>query len=214
MTEEATDLPEGWRPTWGEPKRRLKKEANKRRKAECAADKFVSGEVIMPKSQARKMGIKMRPIDDALKAEFVQRLASGELMQSILKAPEMPTRWAIYDAMAKDERFAADVVTARRIAADVMADEIIEISDNAAEDYKADGSINYEVIARSKLKTDNRKWIIERVDPSRWGSKGQIDVTSGGEKLEAKEVNPLESARQVAFAMALAQRNTQAEEDK
>lgn len=214
MTEEATDLPEGWRPTWGEPKRRLKKEENKRRKAECAADKFVRGEVIPPKMEARRAGVKCRPLDDGLKDEICQRIAAGELLSSILRPAEMPSRWAVHRAMQSDEAFAADMAIAREIAASVLADEIIEISDEAREDYRADGSVNYEHIARSKLRADNRKWLVEKLDPKRWGSKGQIDVTSGGEKLEAKEVNPLESARQVAFAMALAQRNTQAEEDK
>jgi hypothetical protein len=203
---------EGRDPRWGPPKRRLKKEFNKRLKAEAGADKFLVGEVIMPKKEARKAGIAMRPLDDGLKAEIVQRLAAGELMRSILKEPEMPSLWTVYVAMEKDAQFAADIAMARKIAADGMADEIIEISDHAAEDYKADGSINYEAIARSKLKTDNRKWLIERMDPSRWGSKGQIDVTSGGEKLETRELNPLESARQVAFALELAKRSQEPSE--
>lgn len=208
MTDETTELPKGWRPEWKPPGTRKKALTEaKRSKAAADADTFARGEVIMPKGLARKQGIKMRPLDDALKAEIVQRVASGELFSRVLAAPEMPSRWRIYDAMAVDEQFAADMAKARKIAADVMADEIIEISDEAAADIRADGTVNYEVIARSKLKTDNRKWIIERIDPARWGSKGQIDVTSGGEKIEAKETSPLESARQVAFAIELAKRS-------
>lgn len=191
-------------PRWGPPKRRLKKEFNKRLQKEESA--LLYGEVIMPKSAARKAGIKARKLDDALKAEIIQRTASGELLNSILKEPEMPSRWAVYAAQKSDEQFAADMQTAREIAADVLADELLEISDHAAEDYKSDGSINYEVIARSKLKTDTRRWLMERMDPRRYGTKGQMDITSGGEKLETKEVNPLESARQVAFALEFAKR--------
>ena len=203
MTDEPSiDLPDGWRPEWGPPKRRLKKEENKRIKAEASASVF--GEVIPPRT--RKKGDKTRPFDDALKGELVQRIASGELLISILRDEGMPPRWAVYEHMSKDQQFASDMKVARKVAASVFADEILEIADNAAEDYRADGSINYEVIARSKLKTDSRKWLMERIDPESWGSKGQVDITSGGEKLEAKEINPLESARQVAFAIELAKR--------
>lgn len=208
MTDEPSiDLPEGWRPEWGPPKRRMQKQANKRKKQEADADKFVYGEVILPKCQARKeLGIKKREFDDALKREIIERIAAGELLSQILAPPEMPGRMTVLRMQYEDEQFAADMAMAREAAASHLADEVIEISDHAAEDYKADGSINYEVIARSKLRTDNRKWLIEKLDPKRWGSKGQIDVTSGGEKLEAKEINPLESARQVAFAIELAKR--------
>lgn len=207
MTDEAPiDLPEGWRPGWGPPKRRMKKEENKRIKLEADADTFVRGEIIPPKGEARKNGVKARPLDDQLKEEIIQRLANGELLISILREPDMPSRWAIWRAQLNDEQFAADMAMAREVAASVLADEVIEISDHAAEDYRADGSINYEVIARSKLKTDNRKWLIGKLDPKRWGDKVQTDITSGGEKIEAKEISPIESARQVAFALALAER--------
>lgn len=207
MTDEpSVELPEGWRPDWSPPKRREKKEANKRVKQEADADIF-NGEIIPPRKQAREeLGIEKRPWDDDLKAEIIERTANGELLGSILKDPAMPSRMSVWRMQRADEQFGADMQTAREVAADMLAEEVIEISDHAAEDYRADGSINYEVIARSKLRTDNRKWIIGKLDPKRWGDKVQTDITSGGEKIEAKEISPIESARQVAFAMELAKR--------
>lgn len=212
MTDQNPELPEGWRKEWSLPKRLRKldnqrKEFNKRLNAEKGEGLFIENEQVIPKAEARLAGIKMRPMDAELKAEIVERVAAGETLTKILSAPEMPSRITVYKARDNDPEFASDMAAARKVAADALAEEILEISDNAAEDYRPDGSINYEHIARSKLKTDTRRWLIERMNPDSWGSKGQIDVTSGGEKLEAKELNPLESARQVAFAIELARRS-------
>lgn len=214
MTDEPNiELPEGWRPEWGPPARKLKKEANKRTKLEADKDIFLTGQVIPPKRKAREeLGIQKRPWDDALKAEIVERTAEGELLGSILSDPAMPSRMSVWRMQQSDEQFGLDMQMAREVAASLLAEEVIEISDHAAEDYRADGSINYEVIARSKLRTDNRKWIISKLDPKRWGDKIQTDVTSGGEKIEAKEISPIESARQVAFALELNKRAQEAGE--
>jgi len=97
--------------------------------------------------------------------------------------------------------------------AELLAEEVLEISDDVSEDYKADGSINYELVARSKLRADNRKWLASKLDPARFSDKVQTDITSGGERIEVKEISPIEQARQVAFALELAKRATPPKED-
>lgn len=212
MTDEpvqiADALPEGWRSNWKKPgeTRKEKGERNKKARLEAASDTFLEGELIPPRRGPRNQHNKPYEFDANLKAKIIERLAGGETLKKILAAPDMPSYMTVYREEQRDEEFGRDMALARQVQAAVMADEVIEISDDATADVDKNGRVDFEVIARSKIRTDNRKWLIAKLDPKRWGDKVQTDITSGGEKLEAKEISPLESARQVAFALELAKR--------
>lgn len=201
------DLPPGWNPRWKRPEetKRAKRERAKRERLEASRDVFVEGVVIPPRPPTNQWNRKY-VFDEAMKAQIVERIASGETLKKIVSDENMPSYMTVYREERRDEEFGEAMRLAREVAAAVLADEVIEISDNATEDYRSDGGINYEVIARSKLRTDNRKWLISKLDPKRWGDKVHADITSGGEKIESKEISPMESARQVAFALELAKR--------
>jgi hypothetical protein len=75
--------------------------------------------------------------------------------------------------------------------ADAFAEDILDIADDATNDYmevfdKEGESIGYkintEAIQRSKLRSDNRKWLMARMQPKKYGEK--LDVTSGDQPLE------------------------------
>lgn len=55
----------------------------------------------------------------------------------------------------------------------LYADEIIEIADNATGDYTIDKNgkvhINFDNIARAKLRIDARKWHVARMTPRKYG---------------------------------------------
>jgi hypothetical protein len=164
------------------------------------------GEIIPPRPRRNQWNrIELTP---ELKEEIVERVASGELLKNILNDERMPSYMTVHREEERDPDFGADMRIAKRVHASILVDEVIEISDNAMADIKADGSVNHELIARSKIRTDNRKWLASKLDPVRFSEKVQTDITSGGERIEAKEVSPLESARQVAFALELARRAT------
>jgi len=127
-----------------------------------------------------------------------ERLANGESMRSICKYTEgMPAlstvfRWLVStDAVYKE--FQEQYARARDIQAEVMFDEILEISDDGSNDFMlvTKGDVSYEmenkeVTNRSKLRVDARKWYLSKVLPKKFGDK--VDVTSDGEKLEGIEV--------------------------
>ena len=70
-----------------------------------------------------------------------------------------------------------------------MADEIIDIADEGVndlmtvvygdEEYEKE---NKEVVNRSRLRVDTRKWLLSKLIPKKYGDK--IDVTSGGERIQ------------------------------
>lgn len=196
-------------------KKAFRKAFNREIKRQADAEIFrpMDGEVIPPRPRRNQWNrIELTP---ELKEEIVERVASGELLKHILidERDRMPSYLTVHREEERDPEFGADMNAARRVAASILVDEILEISDDATADVKPDGSINFENIARSKERTSNRKWLAAKLDPSRFSDRVQTDITSGGERLEAKEVTPLEAARQVAFALELAKRAGAPKED-
>lgn len=188
------------------------REMKRQVEAEVFGSKALDGEVIPPKPKRNQFNkIELTP---ELKQEIIERTANGESLKQILNDERMPSRFTINREEKRDNEFGADMKTARQVAADIYVDEMMEIADDAAQDIKPDGTVNYELVARSKMRIDQRRWIAARFDPARYGDKVQTDITSNGETIEAKVISPMEAARQVAFALELAKRaNTEGEKD-
>ena len=75
--------------------------------------------------------------------------------------------------------------------AEALLDEMLDIVDDKSNDIietdLGDGIIvekpNNEVIQRSRLRYDARKWLISKLNPKKYGEK--MDVTSGGDKIQS-----------------------------
>jgi hypothetical protein len=99
-------------------------------------------------------------------AEICERMAMGESLRSICRAEGMPAEvtvrgWAIEDR----EGFLAQYAMASQTRMDCLADEILEIADNASsEDVQA-----------ARLRIDTRKWLMSKIAPKRLGDK--LDLT-------------------------------------
>lgn len=89
--------------------------------------------------------------------------------------PESTVRlWALNDV----EGFSAQYTRARQIGYHGMADELIEIADDGANDWMErqgdDGvgwALNGEHLQRSRLRVDTRKWMLSKVLPKIYGDK-------------------------------------------
>jgi hypothetical protein len=115
--------------------------------------------------------------------EIVKRIAKGESVRSIGADPAMPEEatirgWALDDK----EGFFAQYTRAIQIRAIGWAEEIVEISDDGSNDTYIDPSsgqekTNAEVVARSRLRVDSRKWMLSKVLPKVYGDK--LDLNHG-----------------------------------
>lgn len=191
-------------------KRAFRKAYKRELKRQTEAEVF--GDIIPPKKPRRNSHNRIEWTPE-LKEEIVRRTASGELLKNILANENMPSKETVWREQKRDPDFAANLTEARKVAADTLAEEILEISDDASEDYRPDGSVNFEQVARSKIRIETRKWLASKFDPARFSDKVQTDITSGGERIEVKEISPIEQARQVAFALELAKRAAPPKED-
>ena len=131
---------------------------------------------------------------DELRDNICNRLADGESLRSICRDDDMPSRptiarWIIENmGEVKDgdqvltEGFYYHYTRAREIGLDVMADEILDISDDGSNDYmerELDNGriievVNHENIARSRLRADSRKWYLSKMAPKRYGNERTI----------------------------------------
>ncbi len=82
--------------------------------------------------------------------------------------------------------FAEQYTRAREAQADFLAEDTIEIADNATNDWMATNdpenpgyTLNGEHVQRSRLRVDARKWFASKVAPKKYGEK--IGLEHSGE---------------------------------
>lgn len=123
----------------------------------------------------------------AIAEEICRRIAAGESLRSICKDEHLPHEatvrgWALDD----HDGFFTHYDRAVKIRAMHWAEEILEISDDGTNDWMEkhdkDGMsvgyvINGEHVSRSKLRTDNRKWLLAKVLPKVYGD--NLNVNHG-----------------------------------
>lgn len=122
------------------------------------------------------------------------RIASGESLRGICRDDDMPAASTVFNWLSGSSEavrpFVEQYARARSIQADALVDEILEISDDATNDWMvregnaAEGSVyalNGEHVQRSRLRVDSRKWFASKVAPKKYGDKLAIggDDTAG-----------------------------------
>lgn len=118
-------------------------------------------------------------------------ISSGMSLRKVCAGEEMPAPSTVCAWVLEDrEGFAEHYAKARRLQAELLADEIFDIADDSTNDYMLRQSksgedhevANPEVIGRSRLRVDSRKWYLSKVLPKVYGDKivtehtGSIDL--------------------------------------
>ena len=118
----------------------------------------------------------------ALADKLFKRLAQGESLMSICRDKSMPSRTVVYNWLKENKNgFTRDYAHARSVGLDVLADEIIEISDS--EVFRTDsGNVDSADVQRKRLQVDARKWILAKLAPTKYGERSSLELTgkSGG----------------------------------
>lgn len=95
----------------------------------------------------------------------------------------MPDVSTVIRWLADDERaeFCAQYARAREDRADLLAEEILQIADDGRNDTQVDEDgnvfVDHDVIARSRLRVDARKWLASKMAPKKYGDKLQTELT-------------------------------------
>jgi hypothetical protein len=113
--------------------------------------------------------------------EILERLADGMGLIAVCRLEGMPSHGAVRHWVLTDHcGFAARYARARMIGYEHMADEIIELSDDGSRDtiVGEDGkvTVDHEVVARSRLRVDTRKWLLSKCLPKIYGDRSHTTI--------------------------------------
>ncbi|KQR93305.1 hypothetical protein ASG01_08900 [Chryseobacterium sp. Leaf180] len=124
---------------------------------------------------------------------ILDAIEEGKSLRKTLKeiGPSSKTFYEWLDADAEKIKRYARACEDR---AEALLDEMLDIVDDTSCDYVGmdigegeaseivlDKKPNYELIQRSRLRYDARKWLVSKLNPKKYGDK--LDVTTDGQKL-------------------------------
>ena len=116
----------------------------------------------------RKAGRPVR-FNSAIAAGICARLAAGETLREICRDRSLPTEQVVRGWAIDRPRFAAAYERAREIGYATLADQLLEIADDASADTCVDDRGRArpatEAIQRSRLRVDTRKWLLAKALP-------------------------------------------------
>lgn len=108
------------------------------------------------------------------------RLILGESLRSICRDDTMPNLSTVVDWIKSNSEFSAQYATARELQAELIIDEILDIADDSSKDVvntDLGKIVDQEVIQRSRLRVDTRKWLIGKMYPKKYGEKITQEIT-------------------------------------
>jgi hypothetical protein len=119
-------------------------------------------------------------------AEICDRLANGETLTRICEDPHIPSRQTVTRWLADESKpeFLSRYAVARGLQTDYYADHIVDIADDASRDWteRTNGegeaiapALNHEHIQRSKVRIETRQWIMERLNPKKYGQRTKLE---------------------------------------
>lgn len=146
-----------------------------------------------------------------LAEQICRRLAMGESLRSICREEGMPGASTVIEWVYDNrEGFADSYARARKMQAELLGDELMEIADDGKNDWmereRQDGSVDrivdMEAISRSRLRVDTRKWYLSKVLAKVYGDRQKVELTGkDGETLKI-EVSDRERAKALAMILS------------
>jgi len=124
-----------------------------------------------------------RPSDysEEIASKICERLSDGDSLRSICDEEGFPHRNTVRRWLIQFPEFRAQYTLAREEQADTLFDEILDIADDARNDWmarqgeNADGyELNGDHVRRSQMRIDARKWMAGKLAPKKYGDKTTV----------------------------------------
>jgi hypothetical protein len=114
--------------------------------------------------------------DAAIADQILESLADGITLREMCKAAGMPDRRTVFRWRLDREDFAKAFDVARMTGFELIAEELLEISDDGRNDWmqrqdpdNPGWNFNGEHVQRSRLRADTRKWMLAKMLPKVYG---------------------------------------------
>jgi hypothetical protein len=125
-------------------------------------------------------------------ADFLcERIMEGKSLRAACSTVGMPSFQTVIKWLAsEDPKFASfreQYVRAREVQAELLADEMIEIADEATDSHSANAA---------RVRVDTRKWVAAKLLPKKYGDRVAISGVEGDAPLEVvvKHIGAVQSA--------------------
>lgn len=110
--------------------------------------------------------------------EFLILIARGNTMEKAADKLDIGKKSLghLYALCLNDKVYRKMYDEAREMQAETFVDDILNISDDSERDFQENGKINHEVVNRSKIRIEARKWIMGAMVHKRFGDKRQLEL--------------------------------------
>lgn len=137
--------------------------------------------------------------DPVVASKICELLSEGVSLREICRMEGMPPWRNVYFWMARDEDLSAHIARAREMGYDNIAEECLDIADNAQNDWmdreikNAKGKVEVvrvvdaEHIQRSKLRIETRLKLLAKWKPEKYGEKTVITGDPNGAPIKTEE---------------------------
>jgi hypothetical protein len=146
-----------------------------------------------------KMGRPKVYADDSPVWEYlIDSISNGRSLSSVLREDDMPVWRTVQIKLEKDEKFKAEYEKAVQDRADRLADDIMDLADEAMPEW-LEGSGASAWVQQKRLQVDARKWVASKLKPRTYGDRLDVSVTDN----RISVLGALEQAQQrVAIGMS------------
>lgn len=123
----------------------------------------------------------MMPFNEQHYDTILARLERGVSLRTACAEDGFPHASTVCKRMREDPEFAEKYRRARLIAYEVMADELVDVADDGANDYRTleNGKVAFdkENVLRSRLRVDTRKWVLAKMLPKIYGDRVALEAS-------------------------------------
>ncbi len=142
---------------------------------------------------------------DELATTILDRMAAGESLTHICLDDDMPCRMTVWQWMNgkggvpedEDDSFVDRYARAAERRQELFFDDITDIADKAAK------SPTHEKTGAAKLQTENRKWVLSRMNRAKYGDKSTVALEGGPEGSPPIRVQHTASLEDMAEALRI-----------
>jgi hypothetical protein len=127
---------------------------------------------------------------ESLFSLILLEIENGFAITNICNRDGMPRLGTIYNWLDSDDDMKEAYLRASNVRSERIFEEILTIADKQDKDVYLDKDgrevTDHNVVNRSRLQVDTRKWMLGKMNPRKYGEK--LDVTSDGGKVQAIQI--------------------------
>lgn len=116
-----------------------------------------------------------------------KEISEGKTLRSQIKKNKISSS-TFFNWIDADENKSKHYARALELRAELMAEELINISDSTKDDIIIDDDgkkvVNHNVIQRDRLRVDTRKWLMSKMMPKKYGDFSKLTLDGGDKPIK------------------------------